>query len=753
MTMQRLHIVGCPRSGTTLMMELMVTCFMKSAFCDHEMSLFDEPENNPKLFFSKQPSDIKFLEHVFPKDPTLYVLYMVRDPRSVITSIHGSRPDEYFCNYRAWQACADAATGYENQTRFLKVRYEDLVEDPDAVQRVIMEKFSFLKKIHNFSEYEKKAKPSGDALTAMSGLRAVDKSRVSGWHAHLPRVKAELLKSQSMIDALIVNGYEPNRQWTKLLDDVDPVEYPCRYPEKDFFLKTLETRFRKWRASRRYLARRKLQRAAEMDEFERLESVDWQYLSDEGRLWLDDFFVEKPSVSTIKDYPKRKVCKAAGVFIKIVRYRGWLSIFKTIHKGNACKEGEMTRRMAALGVSVPVVLGYGTVSRYGLLQYDVVLTQEVADCRTLRELVDQDWSILPPSLKRRLIETFGKFVKSLHEAGVVHKDPHLGNILYRSGIQAEPFVILDTDQVTLQSCPLEETARLRNLALFPSLKYSPSRTEILRFLKGYQAPSGQAGTSFRQKYAEALFEHASKLYRKHAGRSVRTNSRFCKESVSGFQVYRKANDETASILSELLPDPDLLLEQGEIYKAGRTARAAKVTICGKSYFLKRFNTKSFWYRFRNAFRSSRAVRAWVNNWEFKYRNLPVPEPILCLEERRCRLLGRSYLLTEFYEDSEKLKTRWQEYTSEQQETMLIRIAILLARMHRLGCVHGDLKWANVLVKGDTPYLIDLDGSRVLKSRNLAACRKDLSRFLVDIDKYSKQSFRFLFLKCWEKHLY
>jgi tRNA A-37 threonylcarbamoyl transferase component Bud32 len=341
----------------------------------------------------------------------------------------------------------------------------------------------------------------------------------------------------------------------------------------------------------------------------------------------------------------------------------------------------------------------------------------------------------------------------LHEAGVVHKDPHLGNILYRSGTQKEPFVILDTDQVTLQGDPLEESARLRNLALFPSLKYSPSRTEVLRFLKGYRALSGPAGTSFRQKYAKSLFEHSSKLYRKHAGRSLATNSRFCKESVGGFQVYRQATDETASILLELMPDPDLLLEQGEIYKDGRTVRAAKVTIGGKSYFLKRFNTKSFWYRFRNAFRSSRAVRAWLNNWEFKYRNLPVPEPLLCIEERRCRLLGRSYLLTEFFEGSEKLKTRWQEYSDEQQETMLIRIAVLLARMHRLGCVHGDLKWANVLVKGDTPYLIDLDGSRVLKRWNTAVFRKDIKRFLVDIDKYSRQDFRLLFLKCWEKHLY
>jgi len=255
--MQRLHIVGCPRSGTTLMMELMVTCFEKTDYCKHEMSIFEEPEDSPALFFSKQPSDIKFIEHVFSKDPNLFVLYMVRDPRSVITSIHRSRPDEYFCNYRAWKACAVAAERFEGQPRFCKIRYEDLVHAPDVIQAELQEKFPFLIKIHDFSEYEKKARPSRDAVKAMSGLRAVDSSRIVGWHEHLPRVKAELLKHPEMVNDLITNGYETDDQWTQQLNDVDAITFACRYPDREFFLKSLETKFRKWRASRRYLVRRR----------------------------------------------------------------------------------------------------------------------------------------------------------------------------------------------------------------------------------------------------------------------------------------------------------------------------------------------------------------------------------------------------------------------------------------------------------------------------------------------------------------
>lgn len=54
----RLHIVGRPRSGTTLLMELMATCFENQVACKHEMSIFTPPTKGSKLYFSKKPTDI-----------------------------------------------------------------------------------------------------------------------------------------------------------------------------------------------------------------------------------------------------------------------------------------------------------------------------------------------------------------------------------------------------------------------------------------------------------------------------------------------------------------------------------------------------------------------------------------------------------------------------------------------------------------------------------------------------------------------
>src|SRR5690606_16659434 len=38
--MPRLHVVGCPRSGTTLLMELLATCFHCQRQNGHELSIF-----------------------------------------------------------------------------------------------------------------------------------------------------------------------------------------------------------------------------------------------------------------------------------------------------------------------------------------------------------------------------------------------------------------------------------------------------------------------------------------------------------------------------------------------------------------------------------------------------------------------------------------------------------------------------------------------------------------------------------------
>lgn len=253
--MKRVHITGCPRSGTTLMTELMRIGFQFDDFCQHEQSIFTQPEGHPDLFLSKKPSDIKRIRPLLKADLNLFTIYMVRDPRSVITSMHKNFPGKYFCNFRIWNDCDKVARTLLDHPRFLQIRYEDLVQDPDRIQDQIQAKFPFLIKMHSFTEYRKMAKPSKDAHMALGGVREISSEKISTWKKFLPRVMYEISANPEMIKILISKGYEENSKWTSILEGIHPQKGQCRYPDKQSFFRKLESRIRHWIQIRLYILR------------------------------------------------------------------------------------------------------------------------------------------------------------------------------------------------------------------------------------------------------------------------------------------------------------------------------------------------------------------------------------------------------------------------------------------------------------------------------------------------------------------
>lgn len=255
--MKRLHVTGCRRSGTTLMFEMLTACFVHDGRSEHEESLFRNPTPLAKgLYISKKPSDITHLQRVFERDDSLYVIYMLRDPRAVITSIHPSRGDTYFASFERWLRYEAAAKPLKAHPRFIEVGYEDLVREPDRIQTRLQDKFSFLTATHKFSEFDRHAKTSKRAEISLRGLRPVNTDSVDTWQQHLPRLRFQLDSYPSLPQVLVDYGYETNTDWVRKLDNISPLSQ--RYGETPPPLwQRLETRLRYRMKSRRYLAARK----------------------------------------------------------------------------------------------------------------------------------------------------------------------------------------------------------------------------------------------------------------------------------------------------------------------------------------------------------------------------------------------------------------------------------------------------------------------------------------------------------------
>ncbi|MEZ4598895.1 MAG: lipopolysaccharide kinase InaA family protein [Syntrophotaleaceae bacterium] len=485
-----------------------------------------------------------------------------------------------------------------------------------------------------------------------------------------------------------------------------------------------------------------------------LHGIKWHFLDPAGSPLLAVLNESRLDGEVVKKNVKRRVLRQPGIFVKEVRYRGLPIVFKTLLGGTACQEGRINLELAKTGIPVPEVLAFGTEKKFGFIRRDLLLTREELSCKTLHAFLFGDFPGMTASEKHRFVQSFAGFMRMLHDNGVFHNDLHIGNILkVPGGSNGHGFVLLDNDRISFKKRPLTTAEKSDNLAqLLSNLWTLADRSQRFRFLKAYGVKLDREGRHFVDELETKALRHLRKISRKKARQSLENNRRFAKEKRKGFTVFYRKKRGMEEILDGFLDDPDRFLEKGEIFKAGNTVRAAKVELNGKYYFLKRFNCKGWRYQLKNAFRRSRALRSWLVCWGFRLRGIPLPQPLMCLEERRMRLLKRSYILFEFIDDGERLNGVWPELGADRRKGILARLGLMLGRLHFFGGIHGDLKWNNILVnrRGDL-FLTDFDGSRIVASRNKRRKKKDLERFLVDLESApSTKTEREFFLKCWQR---
>ena len=252
----RIHIGGPPRSGTTLMLTLIATCFKVDGAVRNETHLWRTVPKGEAIVCTKYPGDETLAPLVLGWDSKLWWLYLMRDPRDVVVSIHGGAPDQYWSNLRAWRESVEAARKVLSHPRFVVVRYEDLAKDPDDVQNKLVARMPFLEKTLPFSRYHEAANLDRFAEAAMRGLRPITGETVGAWREHKPRLAAQLAQHGDIADLLIAFGYERDREWLKELSGVEPEATQSRVPDRVPFGKALRRRLRRPLHAAEYLARR-----------------------------------------------------------------------------------------------------------------------------------------------------------------------------------------------------------------------------------------------------------------------------------------------------------------------------------------------------------------------------------------------------------------------------------------------------------------------------------------------------------------
>ena len=202
---------------------------------------------------------------------------------------------------------------------------------------------------------------------------------------------------------------------------------------------------------------------------------------------------------------------------------------------------------------------------------------------------------------------------------------------------------------------------------------------------------------------------------------------------------------TSPELLEFLQDPDRAFSDpsSTIIKDSNTTSSCTVSrIMGgkqRSFHIKRYNYQSTFYALKYLFRTSRAKRVWKVAQNLIACNIPTPQPISFLEQRKGGLLIKSFFISKTIDGAVPLNSAIYELNAcrasrdtAQKKTLIQQVAHLVQALHECGICHRDLKASNILVQKNPGqaqklYLTDLDSARVQTRIRAKERIRDLAR--------------------------
>ena len=347
----------------------------------------------------------------------------------------------------------------------------------------------------------------------------------------------------------------------------------------------------------------------------------------------------------------------------------------------------------------PAPLFYGKTNQHDW----AVVTEKIVNASTIREIWDNTTDVRK---KRELLCRVSRELAKQHSKGVLQKDLHLGNFL----LQAEKLFALDPAQMRFLSGDINKRPAIAQLALLASTVPDENTDTITSVCKEYaQARSWKFSRSdiavFRKKLAAAKKNGIKKALKK----CLRTNKRYQKIEehnycgVAAMDFFEKAD------FHKLAEGIDELMQSGQILKNGNTCFVSRINLAGQDIVIKRYNHKGIIHSARHTIKKSRARRCWLHAHRLEMLNIATPRPLAYIEQRKKKLIWKSYLITEYVEGQNLYNFLRNSNVTEQNRSKLTQqVRELLDNLGKHRISHGDLKHSNILITEHGPVLTDLD---------------------------------------------
>ncbi len=388
---------------------------------------------------------------------------------------------------------------------------------------------------------------------------------------------------------------------------------------------------------------------------------------------------------------------------------------------HAQRDYQGIKALAEAAVLAPAIYYRGTATnkRIQIIVFEKIVGKNLDDVWQAKKNVAE----LKSLLKAMTIE-----LATQHVLGILQHDLHFKNFI----IQKKRIYTIDGGAVEVFNKPLSKIKSIDNLALFFTQlgigknELKNSLFQIYAKSRGWQRKEKDLA---RLRFSEDKWQQLR--WENYRNKIMRTCTAFMRlESPSSMVIYDR-NYETHALLS-CLKDPDSLFATADILKNGRSATVAKMKIDDHEVVVKRYNIKDSLHWLRRCLRSTRAMTSWSLGQLLHLFDISTAKPIAVIEKRFLGLRGKSYLLME-YIDGVTAGDFFAQASAEDPATINVaeKIVELFFNLATLRITHGDLKKTNILIRDNTPVLIDLDGMSLHSSESSfkRAFRLETKRFM------------------------
>jgi tRNA A-37 threonylcarbamoyl transferase component Bud32 len=400
------------------------------------------------------------------------------------------------------------------------------------------------------------------------------------------------------------------------------------------------------------------------------------------------------------------------IFLKRDKTKDWIESLKYFFlPSKARKEWFVAHELQKRNLNIPRPLGWLEKVHRGFVQESYYLSEAIGSGVSLIEEPAKFEDHFP------LIE-LATMIKKFHDAGLFHRDLHAGNFLWNG----QSFFLTDLHRAKILRA-LSLNKRLWNLSLlFHSLRSAWGEKERSRFMEAY---FGAESFSLREKeeYLQKVHLWMDRLkkrqWKSRTKRCLKESTEFSIEKEKGISCYYR-RDFPPHVLKKVVEEHiRLRMEKPSTL----TKDSPNVTISileegSKKLSVKQYRPVTIWDGFRENFRRSKGLKAWIAGNGLRVRGIPSLKPLGLMEKRNWFGLKESFFLMEVKEAGLELDRFILGNLGGYKERRIFvkAFAQWLSQYHQMELYHRDMKTCNILVSKDGKtwgfYLLDLEDVRL-----------------------------------------